>query len=313
MSSAVPHIFFCSNLDSPQDWQEALARHLERFIFTVGPACAEPDQVDVALVYKLPPGGLLRFTRLRAVISLSAGINQFDPAQLPANVPLSRSVDASLTRHMALYAKTAVLRYHRRFHLYEQDSRQCRWRFEPPLLPQQTSIGLLGMGELGKGIACALAAEGFRIHGWSTSPKEVAGVTTHSGEAGLHAMLAQSDMVINVLPLTDATRGILCSNLFVRFRKGTYLINLGRGGHVVEADLLQALAEGSIAGATLDVTSTEPLPKDHPLWGHPSVLITPHVAGLTTPATAAPNVAENVRRAMRGEALLNQVEMARGY
>jgi glyoxylate/hydroxypyruvate reductase A len=313
MSAERPHIFFSSTLDSPQVWRAALARHLDDFEFTVGPECDRPDEVDVVLVHKVPPGGLLRFPRLRAILSLSAGINQFDPAQLPAGVPLSRSIDSSLTRHMVLYAKTAVLRYHRRFDVFERNKRDAIWKFEAPLLPAQTCVGILGLGELGSAIARDLAADGFEVQGWSKSPKDLPGVSVHVGQEHLRAMLGAADIVINVLPLTQESRSILCLGLFRHFKKGARLINMGRGDHLVEPDLLQALEEGLLGGATLDVTSVEPLPGEHPLWAHPGVLITPHVAGLTTPETAAPQIADNVRRAMLGERLVNQVDWQRGY
>ncbi|CAN7222201.1 glyoxylate/hydroxypyruvate reductase A [Variovorax sp. LjRoot290] len=313
MTATAPHIFFSSNLDSPQAWREALARHLGDFSFTVGPHCADPAAIDVALVYKPPKEGLLAFRNLRAVVSLSAGINQFSPAMLPAGVPLSRSIDSTLTQHMIAYAKAAVYRYHRRFHVFERNSRESAWRFELPKSNAETTVGVLGLGELGSAVASALAADGFGVQGWSRRARDLPGIRTHAGDAGLHAMAAGVDIVINVLPLTDATEGILSGRLFASFRQGAFLINMGRGGHLVEQDLLRALDEGRIAAATLDVVQVEPLPEGHPFWAHPGILITPHIAGITSPESAAPQIAENIRRAMRGQGLLNQVDWARGY
>lgn len=312
-ASSSPHIFFISTLESPEVWKDALAGHLDDFTFTVGPHCACPDAIDIALLHKPPPQGLQAFSKLRAVISLSAGINQFAPGALPAGVLLSRAVDSTLTQHMIAYARAAVYRYHRRFHEFERNSRESLWRFAKPRSNSDTSIGIMGLGELGSAVALALAGDGFAVQGWSGSGRQVAGLQIHGGDAGLQAMVGGVDMVINLLPLTAATQGILRADLFASFKPGAFLINMGRGAHLVEADLLTAIGKGLIAAATLDVTQVEPLPLGHPFWAHPDILITPHIAGLTSPKSAAPQIAENIRRAMRGEPLLNQINLVRGY
>jgi len=192
-------------------------------------------------------------------------------------------------------------------------SRASVWQFELPRPNARTAIGLLGLGELGSAVACALAADGFEMHGWSRTPRDLPGVRCHAGAEGITQMAGAVDMLINLLPLTAETHGILSSELFDRLTPGSFVINMGRGGHLVEADLLSALAQGRIEAATLDVAAVEPLPAGHPFWAHPGILITPHVAGITSANTAAVQIAENVRRAMRGEALLNQVDLERGY
>jgi glyoxylate/hydroxypyruvate reductase A len=240
-------------------------------------------------------------------------VNAFAAAPLPAGVPLARSVDPTLTRHMVMYAKAAVLRHHRRFDAHERDTRERRWNFVAPLLPADCPVTVLGLGALGSSIARSLADEGFPVRGWSSSAKELAGVQAFSSVEGLAAAVQDAEIVLNVLPLTDSTRGILCASLFARMRRGGFLVNMGRGGHLVDVDLLQALEAGQLAGATLDVAPVEPLPADHLLWSHPGILVTPHVAGMTTPATAAIGVADNIRRAMEGRPLLNCVDRVRGY
>ncbi|MDP9014981.1 MAG: glyoxylate/hydroxypyruvate reductase A [Pseudomonadota bacterium] len=308
-----PNIFFHSHLDSSEQWRKALAEHFEDLRFSTAADLGNPDEVDIAIVWTLPEGGLERFVNLRAILSLGAGINQLDPSRLPPRVPLARLVDPSLTRTMVDYAKTAVYRYHRRFHEFERLSRRSEWKYIPPTLTRSTSIGLLGLGELGRAIAGALRAEGFDVRGWSRTPKHLDDIQTYTGGGGLAAMLAVSDIVINVLPLTDDTRHILCRELFSHFRKGACLINMGRGLHLVEADLLQAIDDDIIADATLDVATVEPIPLAHPFWDHPRILVTPHVAGFCMPDTASKAVADNIRRAMAGEPLLNQVDLTRGY
>jgi glyoxylate/hydroxypyruvate reductase A len=313
MTPIRPHIYFNSEMDSADEWREALASQFEDFKFSVGDEVDDPESVDVAMVWTLPDGGLERFVNLRAILSLGAGINQLDPQRLPKQVPLARLVDASLTRTMVDYAKAAVYRYHRRFHIFERQSRDRRWTYIPPTLTADTSVGVLGLGEIGREIAFAMRREGFSVCGWSRSPKQLENIETYTGHDGLTAMVGACAIVINVLPLTSETRHILSRELFAHFGDGTCLINLGRGTHLVEDDLLDAIDTGRVEGATLDVASIEPLPDAHPFWNHPNILITPHVAGGSIPMTAVVNIAANIRKAMAGERLSQQVDIERGY
>ncbi len=308
-----PHIYFNSNLDSAEEWRAALATEFDDFEFSTGEAVAAPETVDVAVIWTLPESGLDRFVKLRAILSLGAGINQFDPLRLPAHVPLARLVDASLTRMMVDYARLAVYRHHRKFHLFEQRSRLRRWIYLPPTLTGSTTVGVLGLGELGGEIASALGHEGFDVRGWSRTPKQLPGIATCTGRDGLTAMLGHCDIVVNVLPLTAATRHILDGELLGFFKQGSCLINMGRGAHVVDADLIAALDAGRLEAATLDVFTVEPLPEAHPFWNHPQILVTAHAAGTSIPQTAVVTIAANIRRAMAGERLSAQVDFQRGY
>lgn len=313
MSSLVPRVFFHSSIDSPAVWQQALAPHFEQFEFVIGPRCADPASIDVALLCKPPAQGFAAFTNLRAVISLSAGINQFMPALAGSSIALARSIDTTLTQHMIGYARAAVYRHHRRFDEYERNARDKAWRFALPKSCGETRIALLGLGELGRSVACALAVDGFSVQGWSRRDKQIDGITTFAGAAGLARAVSDADIVLNLLPLTPATTDILCEDLFQHFKTGACLINMGRGGHLDEAALLSAIDRGQISAATLDVLKTEPLPADSPLWAHPRILITPHVAGVTSPTTAAPHIAKNIRRALADKPLLNAVDLSKGY
>jgi len=308
-----PHIYFNSHLDSPEDWRDALAAEFDDFTFSVGENVAEPQTVDVAILWMLPESGLDRFVNLRAILSLGAGINQLDPTRLPAHVPVARLVDATLTRTMVDYARLAVYRHHRKFHLFEQRSRKGHWIYIPPTLTATTTVGVLGLGELGGEIAVALRQEGFSVQGWSRTPKQLPDVETCTGRDGLLSMLSRCDIVVNVLPLTDETRDILSAELFTHFKRNSCLVNMGRGPHVVDADLIAALDAGILEAATLDVFRVEPLPEPHPFWNHPKILVTAHAAGTTVPKFAVANIAANIRRAMRGERLAHQVDRARGY
>jgi len=307
------HLFFHSELDNPALWQAALSEPLGELHFSTVDNCTKPETVDIALLWTTPAGGLADFSALKAVLSLGAGINQLDLSSLPHPVPLARLVDKSLTQTMVEYARTAVFRYHRAFHRFERHSRQKIWQFETPVLAQQRTIGVLGLGELGSAIALALAEDGFKVQGFSRSPKNLPSIRCYSGEQGLYQLAAEVGILLNVLPLTAETNGVLNRSLFNAFNKEVFLINMGRGAHLIEEDLLEALDSGQIEAATLDVTQIEPLPKTNPLWNHPNVLITPHVAGLSSPEQAAVNLAKNIRLAMAGKPLIHQVDFTKGY
>jgi len=283
------HLFFHSKLDNPALWQAALSEPLGELHFSTIDNCTKPETVDIALLWTTPAGGL------------------------PHPVPVARLVDSSLTQTMVEYARVAAFRYHRAFHRFEQHSRQRIWQFEAPLLAQQRAIGVLGLGELGSAIAKALAQDGFNVQGFSLRPKTLPPVISYSGEEGLYQLAGQVDMLINVLPLTAETKGMLNRRLFNQFNKPVCLINMGRGAHLIEADLLAALDIGQIEAATLDVTQIEPLPAESPLWNHPNILITPHVAGPSSPEQAAVHLAENIRCAIQGKPLVNQVDFTKGY
>lgn len=313
MSTCKPHLYFNSDIDSADAWHQALLACLPDLTFTVGPACTEPETVDVALLWQLPPQGLSPFRHLRAIQTLSAGINQLNGSSIPTHIAVARLVDASLTQTMVEYAKAAVYRYHRNFDYFVRQQQIKQWQFVMPKLARQRTVGILGLGVIGQAIADHLAADGFNVIGWSRQPKMSSAYTSVSGSAGLASLLEQVDILLNVLPLTEQTRHLLSAPLFAKLAKPIYLINMGRGAHLNEADLLKALNSGQIIAATLDVTVTEPLPPEHPFWQHPDILLTPHIAGVTLPQMAAPMVAENIKRAMAGQPLLNQVDFKRGY
>lgn len=262
------------------------------------------------------PGGPVAdfapFTRLKAVLSLWAGVESVVGA-VPAHVPLCRMVDAGLSRGMAEYVAAHVLRYHVGLdtHLAGQDG---VWRngFFPPLARDRT-VGVLGLGELGREVATTLALLGFDVRGWSRRPREVAGIATFAEEDGLDAVLAASDILVTLLPATPDTANLLDGVRLARLPEGARIVNPGRGSLIDETALLDALDSGRLAHATLDVFRTEPLPPDHPFWAHPRVTVTPHVAAETRPETASLTVAENIRRGEAGEPFLHVVDRAAGY
>ena len=305
-------LFFHSTLDDPAEWLPHLRAHAPDLEIDVWPDIADPEAIDVALVWTPPAGGLQQFANLRAVLSLGAGVNQLDLASLP-DVPLARLIDPGLTESMVGYALLGVGWFARDMHHFAADQRAGRWTYRLARRPQQVSVGVMGLGELGGAVARELVAEGYVVHGWASTPREIDGVTVYAGGDQFNSFLGASEIVVNVLPLTTSTRNILDAQAFAALPAGACIINEGRGGHVVEDDLLAALDSGHLGGALLDVFQAEPPAATSPLWTHPKVIMTPHIAGAIRPETAAAGIVENCRRAMRGESLVNQVDRERGY
>jgi glyoxylate/hydroxypyruvate reductase len=307
-------VLFHSDTDDPAAWQTALRRHLPDLELRVWPEVGDPDDIEAALVWAHPPGALRQFPNLRAILSLGAGVNHIlDDPDLPQGVPIARIVDPALTVGMVEYATLAVLRYHRNFDVYERFQREARWKPLPLPVTARRRVGVLGLGEIGGACALGLAALGFSVAGWSRTPKSIPGIATFAGPDGLRPFLAQTEILLCVLPLTSDTRGVINRDTLAALPRGAFVINIARGAHIVDEDLIAALDAGHIAGATLDVFTHEPLPRDHRFWSHPKITVTPHVASLTNPETAAAGVAENLRRAADGRPLLHVVDRAAGY
>ncbi|MFI5021725.1 MAG: 2-hydroxyacid dehydrogenase [Alphaproteobacteria bacterium] len=228
-------------------------------------------------------------------------------------MPICRAVDEFLTLRMSEYVALHVLRYHRRQPELEELQRRGEWKELYTPTASERAVGIMGLGALGANAARALAGLGFKVAGWSRTPKRLEGVESFHGAAGLAPFLARSEILVCLLPLTRATEGILRATLFAGLPKGAALINAARGKHLVEADLLAALASSQLAYAALDVYQTEPLPPEHPFWRHPRITLSPHIASITDPRTTAALVAENVRRYRAGEPLLYTVDAELGY
>jgi glyoxylate/hydroxypyruvate reductase A len=306
-------VMFHSTLDDPQEWVPRLQALLPDVDFRIWPDIGDPAAIKVAVVWIPPEEGMVSFTGLLAVQSLGAGINQLGMHGFPPSVRVARLVDSGLTGMMTEYALLAALRYARNIDHHERAQRASTWDYVMPAGVGAFTVGVMGLGVIGAATALRLAANGFPVRGWARSAKSLDGVACFSGADELPAFLAGTRVLINLLPLTPETENILDAKLFAMLPKGAYVVNIGRGAHLVDADLLAALDSGHLAGATLDVFKPEPLPSGHPFWKHPRILMTPHVAGTGDPDSAAKLVAENIRRAISGETLLNQVDRARGY
>lgn len=307
-------LMFASPEDPVSLWVPALQNAMPELDIRVHPDLGDPADIEYALVYKPPRGLLARLPNLKLIQSIAAGCDHIlaDP-ELPEGIPICRMVDDYLRAMMTEWSVYAVLHFHRAFPDYRERQQNSIWKRNWPEYTPETDVGVLGLGAIGADIATKLSVMGFRVHGWSGSPKSIEGVNSHSGADGLQEMLGQCRYIVNVLPLTEETRGIINARTLAAMPAGSHVINLGRGGHVVDEDLLAALDSGHIAGAFLDVFNTEPLPAEHPYWQHPKVVVTPHVAGELVPRSCANTVVANIRRHQAGEPLLYVLDRERGY
>ncbi|MFN4090689.1 MAG: 2-hydroxyacid dehydrogenase [Alphaproteobacteria bacterium] len=307
-------ILFKIGAGDPALWQREITARVPGQAFLSWPEVGDPDAVEFVLLFRAEPGMFVPFRNLKAILCTGAGVDGIlaDP-QLPRDVPIARIVDPWMTTMMAQWVVHAVLRLERRMETYAAQQRRGEWRELEEWRPDLPRVGILGCGEIGGFVGRALAGLGFDVAGWTRTPRDLGPLQGFAGEVGLEPFLRRSDHLVCLLPLTPSTRGILNARTLALLPPGGTVVNAGRGGHIVTEDLVAALDSGHLSAAFLDVTDPEPLPSDHPLWRHPNVTITPHVAGITNPVTAAEQVAENIRRTLDGEPLLNRVDPRGGY
>jgi glyoxylate/hydroxypyruvate reductase A len=307
-------ILFCSTPAATGRWRRLLDDMLPEHEIRYWPEIGDPAAIEYALVWHPEPGLLASLPRLKLIFGLGAGIDHLlrDPA-LPRHVPIVRLVDPYMTDAMSEYVALAVLRLHRQDPDYQAQQRAGIWREREQKNAAERPVGILGFGTLGRAAGRKLRALGFPVAGWSRSARDAPGFVTYAGAAGRDALLAGSEILVCLLPLTSETAGILNAAAFARLPRGAGLVNAGRGGHLVEADLIPALDSGQLSGAVLDVFRDEPLPSDHPFWRHPRIIVTPHVAAETHPPTAAPIIRDALRDFAAGRPVANIVDLARGY
>jgi glyoxylate/hydroxypyruvate reductase A len=307
-------ILFRSTTAATTRWRPLLAALMPQHEIRYWPDVGDKTAIEYALVWQPEPGLLASLPNLKLIFGLGAGIDHLlkDPA-LPKHVPIVRLVDPYMTEAMSEYVVLSVLRLHRQDLDYLAQQRAAVWEEREQKNAAERPVGILGFGTLGRDAGHKLKALGFPIAGWSRSPGEVAGFATHAGQAGLDALLAQSEILVCLLPLTQETTGILNAGTFARLPRGAGIVNAGRGDHLVEADLIPVLDSGQLSGAVLDVFRDEPLPPDHPFWRHPRIVVTPHIAAETHPPTAAPIIREAIRCCEAGLPVAHRVDLARGY
>jgi glyoxylate/hydroxypyruvate reductase len=307
-------VLFRSSSPYALRWKAELERYVPDLDFRIYPEIGDPAEIAMAIVWKPPHGVLAALPNLRLIASLGAGVDHIleDPT-LPRHVPIMRLVDPHMVAAMSEYVLAQVLRLHRQDLAYLGQQRDIVWEERRQPNAGERRVGLLGLGQFGADAAIKLRALGFDVAGWSRRPKAIDGIASFHGDAGFAPFLARSEIVICLLPLTAATESLLNARTFALMPRGGMIVNVGRGGHVAEDDLIAALDSGQIGAAVLDVFRSEPLPADHPFWRHPRVIVTPHVAAATNPPTAALIVADNISRLRAGRRLLHLVDPVLAY
>ena len=297
-------------------WSEPLAGLLpDATVLANGKDAYAPEAVDYLIAFRPKPGLIKTLPNLKAIFSLGAGVDGIlgDP-DYPRGVPLVRFVDHTLSREMAQYVVMHTLIHFRGQRAFDALQAASKWRQRPLLRrPEDTHVGILGLGAIGTMAAERLRDLDFAVTGWSRTRKSVRGVESFAGAGEMERFLNKADILACLLPLTAETRGILNAKTFAMLPKGAFVINVARGGHLIEDDLIAAIDSGHLSGATLDVFQTEPLPETSPLWQHPKITVTPHIAAITDPRAAAASIAAGIAAHQRGDILEHLVDPARGY
>lgn len=298
---------------SSGEWRQRFEAAAPEYRWLGWPDIDQAAQATLMVGWNPPPEVFRKLPALRLVHALGAGVDGFLGRPDLPDVPLARLLDAGMAEQMVEYALLGALMWQRRMPLYREQQLSAKWWQWPARERGEVRVGVLGLGEMGGAVARGLAGFGYALAGWSRTPRRLEGIDCHHGEPGLNALLARSDVLVSMLPSTADTRGLLDHARLAQLPEGALLVNAARGDQVVAEDLIALLDAGHLCGALLDVFATEPLPKDSPLWAHPKVTITPHVAALTVPGPSVKQVVENLRRWQRGEPLHGLVDRQRGY
>ena len=305
-------LLYLSTQERGAVWRRALANAMPDLPFWTSDD-AVLDEVRYVACWTPPDDLFARYPNTELLISVGAGADQFDLSRVPEHVRVARMITPGIASMMRDYVTLGVLALHRDLPRYAAQQRQSIWQSSPVQLAHNVKVGVMGLGQLGTTALRALVPFGYVLSGWSRSPREIDGVNTFTGSDGLDAFLASQDIVICLLPLTPDTQGLMDARFFSKMKRGAKLLNAGRGSHLVQEDLINALNNGQIGAAMLDVTTPEPLPKDHPLWSHPRVIITPHTATDTDAEEGASCLIRILSAFRAGERFAEEVNRGRGY
>jgi glyoxylate/hydroxypyruvate reductase A len=305
-------LLFNSDPERGAVFREIFARELPDTDFVQKGEFVHPERVRYLLTWTAPEE-IERYRNLEVLFSLGAGVDQFRPGSVPGNVKLVRMVEDGIIRMMQEYVTLGVLSLHREMPAYREQQKAQEWQVRSVRQASERRVGFLGLGMLAQAAIERLAPFQFQLAAWSRTERDVPGVRSFHGASQLPEFLAQTDILVCLLPLTAETHGILNARLFEHLPQSAGLVHVGRGPQLDQLALLAALDTGKLSGAVLDVTDPEPLPQRHPLWSHPKVMLTPHIASVTQPHTAARSVVENIRRHRAGQELIGLVDRTRGY
>ena len=311
---AKPTVAFLWHEGDAPGWKARMVEILGDFDMRTYSEICDPDDIDYAVVWMPPLGELRRYRNLKGVFSVAAGISHIlrDP-QFPRHVPIVRLSDEALNLDMVCHAIHWVLHFHRGYNQCLRSQQRRAWARPKYRANSQRSVGILGMGTIGVAIASQLRDLQFDVSGWSRTPKEISGVSSYHGHDRLEDFLQRTDILVSLLPPTPSTIGLIDRQKLSLMPIGSFIINIGRGEVFVDADLVELVDKEHIAGAALDVFSTEPLPPDSPYWGHPNFYVTPHIAGPTSIDYGARRIAENIRRMMLGQVPNTVADVSLGY
>ena len=311
LTSGAMKITFCCTDTKAEPWLQGLSAALpgaELSVWEPGAPVA-----DYAVVWAPPQQFMDEQQGIKALFNIGAGVDALLQRRLPQGARVVRLDDAGMAVQMAEYVCHAVIRHFREFDQYEASMRAGQWAYRKPRLRQDFAVGVMGLGVLGERVAKALAQFDFPVNGWSRSPKAIDGVRAFTGAEQFNDFLAASRVLVNLLPLTPETANVMNKDTLGRLQPGAYVINVARGAHLVEEDLLALIDSGHVAGATLDVFRTEPLPAGHAFWNHPRITITPHTSARTLRDESIAQIARKMAALERGEAVAGIVNPARGY
>ncbi|MDF1696595.1 MAG: glyoxylate/hydroxypyruvate reductase A [Saprospiraceae bacterium] len=305
---------YTQNEKQSQKWLDLLSNELPKHTIEIYPNITSFQEVEMLICWKPYNGLISKFSNLKAIQSLGAGVDHiFSENKVDSSIQVSKVVDQQLTLDMWEHALAIILGDMKNLPFYASKQNEKIWKPRRYKRLNEVAIGVLGLGTIGAFVAAQFTQLGCKVFGWSRSQKSIADITTYTGKDGLVKMCAEVDYVLNILPLTMETKGILTKELFSSMNSSAYLINIGRGQHVVDKDLIHSLDEEQIRGAALDVFHFEPLPASHPFWAHPKVTITPHIASLTHINSVYPQVVENIQRLAEGTTMLHRIDPEKGY
>ncbi len=297
-----------------EPWIKALQQVDPNIDIRVFPNDSDRGEISFALTWRHPYGIFKDYPNLKCISSMGAGVDHLlNDSELPKDVAITRLVDPFLAKDMAEFVLALIMNHLRDLNAFKIKQVQSIWKPSEYLRIKEVKIGIMGMGAIGTVVANELKKCGFNVIGWARTPKNIPDIEVHSGPGELPKFLEGVDILVCILPLTAETKGILNKNTFSQLPKNAFIINVGRGEHLVEKDLLQFIADGHLAGASLDVFSKEPLPANNALWKHPRINITPHIASLTNPTSVAQQIVDNYYRMKENKPLLNLVSREKGY